>query len=258
MNLGQRINRLGAKAASLLRASEKSKHEGLPPILPRHVAIVMDGNGRWAKRRHLPRVIGHQAGMKALERTIDNAKELGIRYLSLYAFSTENWKRSHNEVQGLMGLFRYYLKGKIEQMHRRGARVRFVGKMEVFPEDIRQVVQFAEERTKDNADIDVIFCVNYGGRQEILDAVSRLRETTPVDVPVTEELLRSNLYAPDIPDPDLLIRTAGELRMSNFWLWESAYSEYYFTDTYWPDFNKTELERALASYAGRERRYGTA
>jgi undecaprenyl diphosphate synthase len=225
--------------------------------IPAHVGIVMDGNGRWAKHRFLPRVIGHQAGMKAMERTIDNAKDLGIRYLSLYAFSTENWKRSRSEVQGLMGLFRYYLKGKMESMHRRGARVRFVGHIDAFPDDIRDIVKAAMERTEDNSDIDVIFCVNYGGRQEIVDAVKRLM-AQEIEGPITEEMLCRLMYAPDVPDPDLLIRTAGELRMSNFWLWEGAYSEYFFTDVYWPDFDRSELERAIESYAGRERRYGTA
>ncbi|MDR3255933.1 MAG: di-trans,poly-cis-decaprenylcistransferase [Synergistaceae bacterium] len=225
--------------------------------LPGHVGIVMDGNGRWAKKRFLPRVIGHQAGMKALERIIDSAKEIGIRYLSVYAFSTENWKRPKSEVQGLMGLFRYYLKGKMDQMHKRNARVRFAGRMDVFPADILEIVASAEEKTRGNDGIDVIFCTNYGGRQEILDAVSRLIESGH-EGPVTEELLRSRMYLPDVPDPDLLIRTGGELRMSNFWLWEGAYSEYYFSDVYWPDFDRSELERALASYAGRERRYGAA
>lgn len=225
--------------------------------LPRHVAIVMDGNGRWARKRLLPRVVGHQAGMKALERVIDDAKEIGIRYLSVYAFSTENWKRARSEVEGLMGLFRYYLKGKIEKMHRRGAKIRFVGRMDVFPEDIRAIVDMAEEKTRDNTDIDVVVCANYGGRQEILDAAQRLIAASH-DGPVTEEVFRKYLYAPDIPDPDLLIRTGGELRISNFWLWESAYTEYYFSDLYWPDFDRAELERALESFAGRERRYGAA
>jgi undecaprenyl diphosphate synthase len=217
----------------------------------------MDGNGRWAKKRRLPRVIGHQAGMKALERVIDAAKDIGIRYLSVYAFSTENWRRPSSEVQGLMGLFRYYLKGKMEQMHRRNARVRFAGRMDAFPEDILKIVAEAEQKTKGNDGIDVIFCTNYGGRQEILDAVSKLL-ASGFDGPVTEELLRGGMYAPDVPDPDLLIRTGGELRMSNFWLWEGAYSEYYFSDVFWPDFGRAELESALLSYAGRERRYGTA
>jgi undecaprenyl diphosphate synthase len=239
-------------------SSENLKTTAKPEgSLPGHVAIVMDGNGRWAKRRGLPRVIGHQAGMKALERTIDDAKDLGIRYLSVYAFSTENWKRARSEVQGLMGLFRYYLKGKIQKMHQKGARVRFVGQMSAFQDDILNMVRFAEDLTQSNTDIDVVFCVNYGGRQEILDAVSSLMRSN-YDGPVTEEVLRKHIYAPDIPDPDLLIRTGGELRISNFWLWEGAYSEYYFSDVFWPDFNRAELERALLSYAGRNRRYGLA
>lgn len=225
--------------------------------VPRHVGIVMDGNGRWAKKRHLPRVVGHQAGMKALERVVDSAKDLGVRYLSVYAFSTENWSRPLSEVQGLMGIFKYYLKGKTEQMNRRNARVRFAGRMDAFPKDILEIVAESEDKTRGNDGIDVIFCTNYGGRQEILDAVSKLIESGH-NGPVTEELLKSRLYLPDVPYPDLLIRTGGELRMSNFWLWEGAYSEYYFSDVYWPDFDKSELQRALESYAGRERRYGTA
>lgn len=228
-----------------------------PEKMPVHIGIVMDGNGRWAKKRFLPRIAGHQAGMKAMERVVDAAKDIGIRYLSLYAFSTENWNRAHSEVQGLMGMFRYYLKGKIEHMHRKGARVRFAGRMSVFPQDILDIVQMAEDLTKNNDKIDVIFCVNYGGRQEIADAVSRLI-SSGVTGEVTEEMLSRHMYISDIPDPDLLIRTGGELRMSNFLLWESAYSEYYFSEVYWPDFDRNELERAVESYARRERRYGSA
>ncbi len=225
--------------------------------LPAHVGIVMDGNGRWAKKRHLPRVIGHQSGVKAIERIVDAAKEIGIRYLSLYAFSTENWNRAQSEVHGLMGLFRYYLKGKIDQMDRRGARVRFAGRLSALPEDIQGIIRDAEGKTEGNEAIDVIFCVNYGGRQEILDAVERIARECPEE-PMTEELFKQYTYLPEVPYPDLLIRTGGELRMSNFWLWGGAYSEYYFTDVYWPDFDRHELEKALESYAGRERRYGFA
>jgi undecaprenyl diphosphate synthase len=217
----------------------------------------MDGNGRWAERHGKNRLQGHDAGMKAMKEIVKRSSTLGIEHLTVYAFSTENWKRPRSEVQGLMGLFRYYLKGKMESMHRRGARVRFAGHLEVFPEDIRDIVNEVMERTRDNAGIDVIFCVNYGGRQEIVDAVNRLLAQN-TQGPVTEETLRGLMYAPDVPDPDLLIRTAGELRMSNFWLWGGAYSEYFFTDVYWPDFDRGELERAIDSYAGRERRYGTA
>lgn len=225
--------------------------------IPRHVAVIMDGNGRWASARFMPRVAGHQAGMKSLERMIDHAKDVGIRYLSVYAFSTENWKRRYSEVQGLMGLFRYYLKGKIKKMHAKGARLRFVGKIDAFPDDIRAIIDDAERRTRENEDIDVIICINYGGRQEILDAVRRLLDEAPKEE-ITEEVFRAYLYDGDIPDPDLIIRTAGEMRLSNFWLWQSSYSEYYFTDVYWPDFDEAEFDKAISSYAGRERRYGSA
>lgn len=224
---------------------------------PVHVGIVMDGNGRWAKKRNLPRVIGHQSGIKAIERVIDIASDLGIRYLSLYTFSTENWQRAQSEVQGLMGLFRYYFRGKIDLMNKRGARVRFAGRLDGMPEDIRGIMSSAEEITCGNDVIDVIFCMNYGGRQEILDAVEKLLRDAPRE-PLTEEVFKRYTYLPDIPYPDLLIRTGGELRMSNFWVWGGAYSEYYFTDAYWPDFDRQELEKALESYAGRERRYGSA
>jgi undecaprenyl diphosphate synthase len=225
--------------------------------IPRHVGIIMDGNGRWASRRGLPRAFGHKVGMSALENVIDSANALGIRYLSLYAFSTENWKRMPAEIEGLMGLFRFYLKNKVEDINARGGRIRFVGRLDVFSPDIALGVREAEEYTKNNSEIDVIILVNYGGRREIVDAVNRIIAEGD-GAPVTEEALGGMMYAPDIPDPDLLIRTGGEFRMSNFWLWEGAYSEYYFTDVYWPDFDRAELEKALASYAGRERRYGAA
>lgn len=224
---------------------------------PYHVAIIMDGNGRWAKARRLPRVAGHQAGMATLETIIDHAKDLGIRWLSVYAFSTENWKRSFSEVQGLMGIFRYFLRGKIEKMHRKGARVRFAGKIAELPQDLQDFIASAEERTKDNTDIDVILCINYGGRQEVLDAIEKMRDAGYAE-PLDESSFRRYLWIPDAPDPDLLIRTGGEFRISNFWLWQSAYAELYFSDVLWPDFGKRELERALDSFAGRDRRYGSA
>jgi undecaprenyl diphosphate synthase len=223
--------------------------------IPAHIGIIMDGNRRWAKKRGLPAIAGHRAGMKALEKIIDNANEFGVKYLSLYAFSTENWKRNPLEVEGLMGLFRLYLKDKVERLCARGARIRFVGKMDAFDGDIREGVREAEEKTVRNGAIEVIICVNYGGRQEIVDAVNRLIAER-MESPVTEDAVRSKLYAPDIPDPDLIIRTGGELRMSNFWLWEGAYSEYYFTDAYWPEFGGKELQLAISSFSERERRYG--
>lgn len=220
-----------------------------------HIGIVMDGNGRWAKSRGLPRLMGHQAGVKAVERVVRAAKDLGVPCLSLYAFSTENWKRPKTEVIGLMSLFRYYMKLKVAEVNKEGARLRFAGQLAALPDYVMQALRDAEEKTRNNTLMQVVVCINYGGRQEILDAVNRMM-ADGVSSPVTEETMRQYLYLPDLPDPDLLIRTSGELRMSNFWLWQGSYSEYYFTDKYWPDFDKADLEKAIADYYGRDRRYG--
>lgn len=217
----------------------------------------MDGNGRWAKSRGLPRVMGHHAGVKAVERTVRVAKELGIPYLSLYAFSTENWKRPRGEVLGLMGLFRYYLRSKLEELCREEVRLRFAGELTALPEDIVAILDETAKKTKEFRGTQLITCVNYGGRREILDAVNKMLAAGETG-PVTEETLQRYLYLPDVPDPDLIIRTSGELRLSNFWLWQSAYSEYYFTDKYWPDFDKQDLLDAVGDYYERERRYGKA
>lgn len=220
-----------------------------------HVGIIMDGNSRWARSRGLPAILGHREGVKAVERTLTAAKELGIPCVSLYAFSTENWKRPKAEVLGLMGLLKYYMKLKLEELNRENARVRFAGNLSALSEDIREILSDAEEKTRNNDSMQLVVCLNYGGRQEILDAVSRMIEEG-VSQPVTEEVFRKYLYLPDIPDPDLLIRTSGELRMSNFWLWQGSYSEYYFTDKFWPDFGRQDLEMAVADFYRRERRYG--
>lgn len=222
-----------------------------------HVAIIMDGNGRWAKSKHLPRVMGHHAGVRAVERTVRAAKDLDIPYISLYAFSTENWKRPKGEVLGLMGLFRYYMSSKLDELCKENTRMRFAGDLAALPEDIRLILRNAEEKTAKYADRQLIVCLNYGGRKEIIDAINKITAQN-LQEPITEEILRENLYLPDIPDPDLIIRTSGELRLSNFWLWQSSYSEYYFTDKYWPDFDKEDLEEAVKDYYERERRYGKA
>ncbi len=182
-----------------------------------HVAIIMDGNGRWAKSRHLPRVMGHHAGVRAVERTVRAAKDLGIPYISLYAFSTENWKRPKGEVLGLMGLFRYYMSSKLNELCKEETRMRFAGDLAALPEDIRQILRSAEEKTEKYTERQLIVCLNYGGRKEIIDAINKITAQNP-QATVTEEMLRENLYLPDIPDPDLIIRTSGELRLSNFWL----------------------------------------
>ena len=223
--------------------------------IPRHLAIILDGNGRWAKRRNLPRLMGHRAGLRNLENMVRVVKDKGIRYFSVYAFSTENWNRPVMEVTGLMRLFGYYLRRKVEEIKSMNVRIRFCGRKDRIPEDLLKQMQWAEDYTKDGKELDFILCLNYGGRAEILDAVNSLIASKP-ESPVTEEDLRKHFYLPDVPDPDLIIRTSGELRLSNFWLWESAYSEYYFTSIHWPDFNEEELDKALSDYSGRERRYG--
>lgn len=221
----------------------------------KHIGIIMDGNGRWAKSRGLPRLIGHREGIKAVEQIIRAAKDFSVPYLSLYAFSTENWGRPKSEVMGLMGLLKFYTNAKIKEIHAENARVRFAGNLSALPESVLPVLRGAEELTADNTGLTLIICLNYGGRQEIMDAVNSLLEKG-VQPPVTEADLRKHFYLPCVPDPDLLIRTGGELRMSNFWLWQGAYSEYYFTDKYWPDFGRADLETAINAYYGRDRRYG--
>ncbi len=217
----------------------------------------MDGNRRWARSRGLPAILGHREGVKAVERTLIAAKELGIPCVSLYAFSTENWKRPKSEVLGLMGLLKYYLKLKLEELNQENARIRFAGNISALSENIQEILLDAEQKTRNNDSMQLVVCLNYGGRQEILDAVNKMIGDG-VSLPVTEDLFRQYLYLPDLPDPDLLIRTSGELRMSNFWLWQGSYSEFYFTDKYWPDFGKPDLEMAIADYYRRERRYGKA
>ena len=222
-----------------------------------HIGIIMDGNRRWARSRGLPAILGHREGVKAVERTLLAAKELGIPCVSLYAFSTENWKRPKSEVLGLMGLLKYYLKLKLKELNQENARIRFAGNISALSEDIQEILLDAEQKTRNNDSMQLVVCLNYGGRQEILDAVNKMIGDG-VSLPVTEDVFRQYLYLPDLPDPDLLIRTSGELRMSNFWLWQGSYSEYYFTDKYWPDFGKPDLEMAIADYYRRERRYGKA
>jgi len=222
--------------------------------LPKHVAVIMDGNGRWAKKRGLPRLLGHRAGIAALERTMQAAGEMGISCLSVYAFSTENWNRPQLEVSGLMELFRHYARKKVPDLVKNGVRVRFCGARRGVPDEVLRIIDWSEAETAQCSRMTLVVCFNYGGRQEILDAVADAQAKG--ERISGEEDLRKHLYLPDIPDPDLIIRTSGELRLSNFWLWQGSYSEYYFTDTLWPDFGAAELEKALQSYAGRERRYG--
>lgn len=223
--------------------------------VPKHLAIILDGNGRWAKSRGLPRLMGHRAGLRKLEDMVRLVKKYGVRYFSVYAFSTENWNRPKMEVDGLMSLFRYYIRRKVESVKAEGARIRFAGRRDGLPADLLEQMKWAEERTADETVMDFILCINYGGRAEVLDAINAMNASGHTG-PVTEADLRKFFYLPDVPDPDLIIRTSGELRLSNFWMWEAAYSEFYFTNVHWPAFGEEELKEALDDYASRERRYG--
>lgn len=225
-----------------------------PANLPAHVAVIMDGNGRWAKKRGLPRLLGHRAGMAALKRTLRAAAQMGIRYLSVYAFSTENWNRPAAEVAGLMELLRQFARQELPDLVENGVNVRFCGSRKGLSPSVLEVIDRCEAATASCDEITFIPCFNYGGRQEIIDAAEAARKAGVALE--TEKDFRRFLYLPDVPDPDLIIRTGGELRLSNFWLWESSYSEYCFSDVLWPDFGEREFKLAIESYAGRERRYG--
>lgn len=227
-----------------------------PASLPQHVAIIMDGNGRWAQERGLPREAGHQAGTENIRRVIEAFAERGVHYLTLYAFSTENWGRPQSEVQALLRLLSEVLDREVQALHEAGIRLRHIGRLDGLSERLRQQVQAAIELTKKNDRMTVCVAFNYGGRCEIVDAVRRIvTDGVPPDQ-ITEGLVASYLYTADLPDPDLIIRTAGELRLSNFLIWQAAYAELYFTSTYWPDFDEAEIDRALEAYARRERRFG--
>lgn len=238
--------------------------EGLDPTqldqsrVPRHVAVIMDGNGRWAKKRALNRLNGHKAGIEAVRETIRCANDVGVDYLTIYSFSTENWKRPQDEVNGLMNLFAKTMLAEIDGLHEEGVRVKTIGDMNALPEKTAAAFAEAWERTKDNDGMTLVIAVNYGSRDEILGAVERyardVREGS--EEALTEELFASYLDTADIPDPDLLIRTSGELRVSNFLLWQIAYTELYCTAVLWPDFDRYEFLRALLEFQQRERRYG--
>jgi undecaprenyl diphosphate synthase len=228
-----------------------------PPV---HVAIIMDGNGRWAKSRGLPRLAGHRRGAEAVRRTVEAASDLGVSYLTLYGFSSENWKRPAGEVHDLMGLLRHYLRAEIAELHRNGVRLRIIGERGRLDPDINRLIENGERLTRDNGRLNLTLALSYGGRSEIVLAARRLAHLVetgglrPEDI--DETAVASQLLTEGMPDPDLVIRTSGEKRISNFLLWQSAYAELVFVDTYWPDFSKADLERAIRDYCGRERRYG--
>lgn len=216
----------------------------------------MDGNGRWAQKRSLPRLLGHREGYKTLRSVLLYASERGIRYLTVYAFSAENWRRPKDEVDGLMKLIERAARDELRVMHRNGVRVRVAGRMDELPSGLRQALEDGKATTAGNTGITFTLAINYGGRAEIVDAVkSIVREGIPADQ-IDEDTVAAHLYNPDHPEPDLMIRTAGEMRWSNFLLWQSAYSELYVTEKTWPEFDESELDRAIEAFAGRTRKFG--
>ena len=229
-------------------------------IIPRHVAIIMDGNGRWAKQHGLERVEGHRAGAVAVKNLVESLKKTGIQYLTLYAFSTENWKRSKEEVDALMELLVEFIDANLQLLMDNDVRLLVTGRIEGLPEKAREKLKEAIRKSAGNTSGTVIFALNYGGRAEIADAAKKIaRKVLKGEIDpdqIDEKLFAQNLYLPEVPDPDLLIRTSGELRLSNFLLWELSYSEIYVTDTYWPDFDLAELNKAIDVFQKRNRRFG--
>lgn len=228
--------------------------------IPQHVAIIMDGNGRWAKKRGLPRTAGHYQGAKVVEQILEDADHMGIRYLTVYAFSTENWSRPQAEVKTLMNLLRTYMKTSLAKCAKNNVRIRVIGDKTILDADLQEAIRNLEQDTRNNTGISFQIAINYGGRDELRRAAAQIARQVQDGLlrpeEITEETISDHLDTAGIPDPDLLIRTSGEERISNFLIWQCAYTEYYFTDVTWPDFNKEELERAVEAYRHRERRMG--
>ncbi len=232
-----------------------------PNRLPAHIAIIMDGNGRWANRRRLPRVAGHQAGIGPVRASVETCARLGVEVLTLYAFSIENWKRPRAEVETLWRLLRYYLRQELPDLQKNDIRLQAIGRLDALPPQVRRELESAVDATAANRGLLVNLAINYGGRAEIVDAVNAILEMARLDgsiasLKLDEDLIATSLYTASCPDPDLLIRTSGEMRISNFLLWQIAYAELYVTDTLWPDFTRTDLLRAVLEYQKRDRRYG--
>ena len=224
--------------------------------IPQHVAMIMDGNGRWALQRGLPRLAGHKAGTENLRRVIRASVEFGIKYLTIYAFSTDNWGRPPEEVKGLMYILEDVIDRELNELHKEGVQLRHIGRLERLAPSLQEKVLEAIEVTKNNERLILNIAFNYGGRDEIVQAIQRMMKDGVPPEKVTDELVSQYLYTAGVPDPDLIIRTSGELRVSNFLIWQAAYSEWYITPTYWPDFDKEEYRQALESFAQRDRRYG--
>jgi len=234
----------------------RKKNSPQPEIIPTHIAIIMDGNGRWALSRGLPRLAGHRAGTENLRRVIEACIEFGVRYLTIYAFSTENWGRPFEEVQGLMRILEDVIERELQELNDQGVQIRHIGRLEDLRPSLRAKVVEAVEYTKNNDRLILSVALNYGGRDEIVCVIKRLIESGVKPNEVTDSLVSQYLFTAGVPDPDLIIRTSGELRGSNFLIWQGAYSEWYFTPTYWPDFDKNELARAIDEFKHRQRRFG--
>ncbi|WP_139652078.1 isoprenyl transferase [Raoultibacter phocaeensis] len=231
--------------------------------IPAHVAVIMDGNGRWAKKRALNRLKGHAAGIEAVRETIRAANDIGVKYLTIYSFSTENWKRPEEEVVGLMDLFAQTMLAEVDELHEEHVRVMTIGRTGALPKKTRDAFDEAWEKTKNNSGMTLVVAINYGGRNEIVDGINAYMDAAhealargEKPMPLSEDTFGDYLYTADIPDPDLLIRTSGEMRVSNFLLWQIAYTEFYCTEVLWPDFDRYEFLRALLDYQGRDRRFG--
>ena len=228
--------------------------------IPEHIAIIMDGNGRWAKQRKMPRSMGHKAGVETIRRVLKEADRLGVKYLTLYAFSTENWKRPKDEVEALMKLLVQYLTNEVESLHKNGVVLRILGDIDALPKTIADKINEAIELTKDNKGIVLNVAFNYGGRDEIVRAVKNIADDVKngklEDKNINEEIVSNYLYTKNSPDPDLIIRPSGEQRISNFLLWQCAYSEFWYSNVNWPDFNGNDLQRAIYDYQNRDRRFG--
>ncbi|MEO0088994.1 MAG: isoprenyl transferase [candidate division WOR-3 bacterium] len=228
----------------------------MPEKIPTHIAIIMDGNGRWAKKRNLPRYFGHRAGVDSVREVVRNCAKLGIKYLTLFVFSTENWERPKREVNALMGLLKKLLKSEAKELNENNVRVKAIGQIEKLPKDVKKNLEELIELTRNNTGLTLVLSLSYGGRQEILDAIKKILKKNLEPEKLNEEEFRKFLYDPEIPDPDLLIRTGGEYRISNFLLFQSAYTEFYFTKTLWPDFREKDLLLAIEDYQKRKRKFG--
>jgi undecaprenyl diphosphate synthase len=231
--------------------------EGVTPLtVPHHVAIIMDGNGRWAASRGLPRAVGHREGIKAVRRAIESAMNLGVKYLTLFAFSSENWRRPESEITDLTGLLRQYLRSELEELHGNGVRLKIIGERDRFGPNLSADLAAAEARTAGNEKLTLVMALSYGGRADIVEAARRAVASGLPPEQISEQAFASFLATDGIPDPDLLIRTSGEERISNFLLWQTAYSELYFTDVLWPDFGEQDFGGAVREFSRRERRFG--